>query len=96
MQAINKVTLQSKFANSDIKFDSYEQYEQIQDLIDSCAVLNVIPVEWMENWANLQKDSLTCRNFIKRLVGDWEYINDKCQISEFDLKKLFQKKNTIE
>ena len=96
MQAINKVTLQSKLANSDIKFDSYDQYEQIQDLIESCAVLNVIPVRWMENWADVQKDSLTCRNFIKRLTGDWEYINDKCQISEFNLNELFQQKNTIE
>ena len=84
IDAINRVTLSSKLANSKIQFKTYDDYEQMQDLIDSCARLRIVPVGWMEVWADMQDDAVECHKFIKRVVSDWDYINDKCQISETD------------
>ena len=50
IDAINRATLKSKLVNSDIKFESYEEYERMQKLIDSCAELHVVPISYIEMW----------------------------------------------
>ena len=50
IDAINRATLKSKLANSNIQFASYDEYERMQGLIDSCAELNAIPIGYIEMW----------------------------------------------
>ena len=84
IDAINRLTLSSRLANSKIQFKTYDDYEQMQALIDDCIRLRVVPSGWMESWADGQEDAVKCREIIRRVISDWDYINDKCQISETD------------
>lgn len=57
IDAINRATLKSKLANSNIQFANYDEYERMQGLIDSCAELYAIPIGYIEMWIDQHRDT---------------------------------------
>ena len=86
MDAINRLTLKSRLANSGIRFASYAEYERMHALIDGCASLSVVPTSWMEAWADRQTDREACHAFIRRALADWQAIDQACGLSESDIE----------
>ena len=94
MDVINRTTLRGKLANSNrIRFQTYEDYERMQGLIDSCAKLRIVPVAWMESWANMQESPVDYLKIIKKMVSDWEEIDEACRFSETDFEGEYKLAN---
>lgn len=86
IQAINKATLKSKLANSNIQFANYEEYERMQDLIDSCAELYVIPINYIEMWIDEHKNtSGSAGYYLRWMMDDYRnFAKGTMQESDFD------------
>lgn len=87
IDAINRATLKNKLANSDIGFKSYDEYERMQALIDSCAELHAIPIGYIEMWIDTRKDtSGSAGYYLRWMMADYQNF-DKGTMHEDDLKE---------
>ena len=87
IDAINRATLKSKLANSDIGFKNYDEYERMQALIDSCAELHTIPIGYIEMWIDTHKDtSGSAGYYLRWMMSDYQNFA-KGTTHEDDLKE---------
>jgi hypothetical protein len=74
IEAINRATLKSKLANSNIQFANYDEYERMQGLIDSCAELHAIPIGYIEMWIDQHRDTSGSAGYYLRWMME-DYLN---------------------
>lgn len=89
IQAINKATLKNKLANSNIQFANYGEYERMQILIDSCAELHVIPINYIEMWVYEHKNTSGIAGYYLRwMMSDYSnFAKETMYESDFERKK---------
>ena len=89
IQAINKATLKNKLANSNIQFANYGEYERMQSLIDSCAELHVIPINYIEMWIDEHKNtSGSAGYYLRWMMSDYSnFAKETMYESDFECKK---------
>lgn len=74
IDAINRATLKSKLANSNIQFANYDEYERMQGLIDNCTELYAIPIGYIEMWIDQHKNTSGSAGYYLRWMME-DYLN---------------------